>query len=176
MHKGCSTMAITTAFCDLCFIININIKHYIMTNIITRSILALLMIIGSLGHAQETLDTVVVNYSNPYTYNDFKKINLKIANTTTTTLRELLKNSDKTAKLTYRKGSKVLIVSQRKYIRALRKSLKKSNSFKDFTDYLSSIFPTLREEINGDMSLRDIYMTMQNTSFNTYVANLPSVL
>ncbi len=174
MHKGCSTMVITTALCDLCFIINI--KHYIMTNIITRSILALLMTIGSLVQAQETLDTVVVNYSNPYTYDDFKKINLKIANTTTTTLRELLKNSDKTAKLTYRKRSNVLIVSQRKYIRALRKSLKKSNSFTDFTDYLSSIFPTLREEIDSDMSLRDIYMTMQNTSFNTYVANLPSVL
>ena len=179
MSSGCLTITQTSLRCHLCSIKK-SFKLQIMKTHKLILLITFTVIIARFSTAQnssETLDTVYLSKDDvSQNLNDFEMFNRQIANDDQTSFREILKGVDKDNHLRLNEGTQEFALSERNYVKVLRRSVNKSDNFNEFIEHLESRLPELKENFNSDNSLKDLYFSTKDQTLSGKLASLPSVL
>jgi len=128
-------------------------------------------------NSNETLEIVYLSKdATQLPINDFDTFNRQISSDYQTSFREILKSVDKDNQLQLTDGDQKFSLSERAYIKTLRRSVNKSSSFIEFIENLQRKLPELEANLDSQNSLRNLYFSTKEQTINSKLAALPSVL
>ena len=103
-------------------------------------------------------------------------LNMTLVENNIVSFNKVLKTVDKDSNLFVNTHDMAYVISERDYLKRLRKSVNKSESYSQFKEEFKSQFPEIYGPFANDYNLRSIYYNTRENSINGYIKSLPTIL